>query len=164
MDYVIQDANAAKAKSREEAIRVLAGVKQAHADWLEGHGLRGRKLRNAGTPFRAAYDDLERWLAETAPPKPPKAKIGFVYVIGMDGDPTAVKIGFATKLEDRLSTLQTSSRHTLKILAVAKCTAKTEKDLHHKFAADHIRGEWFRRTEAIEAFIVANAPSVPANH
>ena len=96
MDFVSADAMAAKAKSREEAIRVLAGIKAAHADWLKGHHLSGRALRRAGTPFSEAYDDLERWLQQTAPPKRARPKSGFVYVIGMEDDTTAVKIGFAT--------------------------------------------------------------------
>jgi hypothetical protein len=75
MDHAIADANAAKGKSREDAIRFLWAIKTAHADWLEGHGLTGLNLRRAGTPFRAAYDDLENWLAETAPSKPKHPQI-----------------------------------------------------------------------------------------
>jgi hypothetical protein len=41
----------------------------------------------------------------------------------------------------------------LKVLAVIGGTRAKEKELHRKFAADQIRGEWFRRTQAIEAFI-----------
>lgn len=81
---------------------------------------------------------------------------GFVYVIGMEEDATAVKIGFASNVDDRRSTLQTSSHYTLKILATIKGTRATEKELHCRFESDHIRGEWFRRSEAVEAFIAAN--------
>ena len=59
--------------------------------------------------------------------------------------------------KDRLAALQTSSHHTLKVLATIKATTKLERELHSKFAAAHIRGEWFRRTEAIEAFIASSA-------
>lgn len=157
MDRALEDARAAMAKSREDALQWLSYIKQAHADWLKGHRLSGRKLRDAGTPFRAAYDELEDWLRDNPPPpKPPRPKKGVVYFIGMEGDKSAVKIGFASKLEDRVATLQTSSHHELKVLAAIKGTAKFEKELHRKFAADHIRGEWFRRTEAIEAFIAAS--------
>jgi hypothetical protein len=170
MDVVARDVAAAKAKSRQDTVQLLEGIKAAHADWLEGHNLSGEALRRAGTPFRASYDDLERWLKETAPPKPPKsprAKIGFVYVIGMESDTSAVKIGFANDVDDRRSTLQTSSHHSLRILVAIKAARAMEKELHRRFAADHIRGEWFRRSEAIEAFItraaagVNQAPTLP---
>jgi Meiotically Up-regulated Gene 113 (MUG113) protein len=123
---------------------------------LKGHDLSGKALRRVGTPFSDAYNDVERWLAETAPSKPKRPKRGFVYVIGMVEDATAVKIGFATDVDDRRSTLQTSSHHTLKVLAVVRGTRAMEKELHCRFASDHIRGEWFRRSEAVEAFIAAN--------
>ncbi|TKV73681.1 GIY-YIG nuclease family protein [Bradyrhizobium elkanii] len=71
-----------------------------------------------------------------------------MYVIGMEEDATAVKIGFATDVDDRRSMLQTSSHRTLKVLAFIKGTPAKEKELHRKFAADHIRGEWFRKTQA----------------
>lgn len=127
MDLIDRDVAAAKAKSRDDVLQVFAGVKQGHADWLRSHNLSGRALRRAGSPFSGAYDHLESWLAETAPPKPPRAKSGFVYVIGMEGDTTAVKIGFATNVDDRRSTLQTSSHHTLKVLASIKGTRAREK-------------------------------------
>jgi hypothetical protein len=108
---------------------VFEGIKAAHADWLREHCLSERALRRAGSPFSESYDDLERWLEETAPPKKPRAKSGFVYVIGLTEDPTAVKIGFATDVDDRLSTLQTSSHRTLKVLATIKGTIAMEKKL-----------------------------------
>jgi hypothetical protein len=40
-----------------------------------------------------------------------------------------VKIGFATDVDDRLSTLQTSSHRTLKVLATIKGTIAMEKKL-----------------------------------
>ncbi|SDS47917.1 GIY-YIG nuclease family protein [Bradyrhizobium canariense] len=153
MDFVHRDATEAKKKSREEAKRVFEGIKAAHADWLKEHRLSGRALRRAGSPFSESYDDLERWLEETAPQKKPRAKSGFVYVIGLAEDPTAVKIGFAANVDDRLLTLQTSSHRTLKVLATIKGTIAMERKLHRDFADDHIRGEWFRRSEAIESFV-----------
>jgi hypothetical protein len=163
MDVVARDVANAKAASREEVLRLFEGIKAAHADWLKGHNLSGKALRRAGTPFSEAYDDVECWLTETAPRKRRRQRRGYVYLIGMEEDATAVKIGFATDVDDRRSTLQTSSHYTLKILAVIVGTQATEKELHCKFASDRIRGEWFRRSEAVEAFIVASAgPPVTA--
>jgi len=155
MDIVSREVDAAKAKSREDALRVLKDIKAAHADWLEGHHLSGRALRRAGTPFRFAYDDLEQWLSQTRPTKLTQA--GFVYIVGIEGDPTAVKIGFACRVADRISALQTSSHHCLKVLVAIKATRAREKELHRKFAADRIRGERFRRSEGIDNFIAEHA-------
>jgi hypothetical protein len=96
MDVVAEDVAKAKANSREHVLWLFEGIKEAHAAWLRGHNLSGKALRRAGSPFSEAYDDVERWLAETAPPKPKRPQRGFVYVIGMEEDATAVKIGFAT--------------------------------------------------------------------
>lgn len=157
IDAIDRDMAAAKAKSRDDALRFFNLVKQGHADWLRSHDLSGRALRRAGSPFSAAYDHLEKWLEETKPPRPPRPKRGFVYLIGMEGDDTVVKIGFTIDLDDRLSTLQTSSHRTLKILASISGTYATETELHRRFAADHIRGEWFRLSPEIVAFIAAAA-------
>lgn len=158
IDLIERDVATAKAKGREAAIWMLEQVKRGHSDWLEGHHLSGRALRRAGTPFSAAYDDLEHWLAQTTPRKQARPKRGFVYVIGFEADSTAVKIGFASDVEDRRCTLQTSSHRVLKVLAVINGTIATEKGLHREFAADHIRGEWFRLSPQIEVFIAQNSP------
>lgn len=158
MDRTRQDARAAMAKSREDAVHWLAHLRQAHVDWYKDSRPSKRELQKLSTPFSAAIRELEDWLeANPPPPKPPRPKKGVVYFIGMESDKSAVEIGFASKIEDRLSSLQTSSHHKLKVLAAINGTAKLEKELHRKFAGDHIRGEWFGRTEAIEAFIAANA-------
>ena len=76
MDVVARDVAAAKAQCREAAIQMLDRVKAAHADWLEGHNLKGKALRRAATSFSAAYDDLENWVGKTAPAKHPRTKFG----------------------------------------------------------------------------------------
>lgn len=158
MDRALDDAREAIAKSREDAVVWLAHMKQAHADWYRDSRPSKRELRKLSTPFSAAIRELEMWLETSPPPpKPPRPKKGVVYFIGMEGDHSAVKIGFAAEIESRLSSLQTSSHHKLTVLATIKGTAKLEKALHRKFAADRIRGEWFYRTEAIEAFIKSDA-------
>ena len=159
-----QDSRKAMVSSRGEAIHWLKQMKQAHVDWYSDSRPSKRELQKLSTPFSAAIRELEDWLHDTQPPPSPKQKrlhnrSGVVYFIGMEGDNSAVKIGFASKIEDRLSSLQTSSHHTLKVLATIKATTKLEKELHHKFAADRIRGEWFRRTQALETFITTTHSS-----
>lgn len=125
MDRAVEDARKAMAKSREDAIHWLAQMKQAHADWYRDSRPSKRELQKLSTPFSAAIRELENWLeANPPPPKPPRPKKGVVYFIGMESDNSAVKIGFAGKIEDRLSSLQTSSHHTLKVLATINATAK----------------------------------------
>lgn len=161
MDRALEDARKAMARSREDAVRWLAHMKQAHADWYSDSRPSKRELQKLNTPFRAAIRELEIWLEANPPPsKPTRPKKGVVYFIGMEGDSSAVKIGFASEIKGRLSSLQTSSHHKLKVLATINGTAKFEKELHRKFAADHIRGEWFRRSEVIEAFITSSSASV----
>lgn len=50
MDAVARDVAAAKAKSREDVLRLFEGIKAAHADWLEDYKLSGKALRRAGAP------------------------------------------------------------------------------------------------------------------
>lgn len=156
-DLLERDAAAAKAKSRDDALRFFNLVKQGHADWLDSYHLTGRTLRRANSPFSETYNALEKWLEDTKPPKPPRPKRGFVYLIGTEGDDAVVKIGFAVDVDDRRATLQTSSHRALKVLATVKGTLATEKEIHRRFAADHIRGEWFRLSPEIVAFIAAAA-------
>lgn len=74
----------------------------------------------------------------------------WVYFID---DGTAIKIGFATDVEKRLLGLQTSSHRTLTVLLVVMGSRQLERRLHRKFRSDHIRGEWFHRSDALLAFI-----------
>lgn len=66
MEAAARDVAAAKNMPRDRAMRVLAALKAAHADWFEDHHLSTRELRRAGSPFTAAYNDLERWLQGAA--------------------------------------------------------------------------------------------------
>ncbi|WP_051057037.1 GIY-YIG nuclease family protein [Bradyrhizobium yuanmingense] len=153
IDMISRDMAVAKAASREHVVRFLDLVKQGHADWLSSHNLRGRALRRAGSPFSEAYDHLEKWLAENAPPKKPRSPSGFVYFIGQVENPDVVKIGFATDVAERLATLQTGSPFTLTLVASFPGTMKAEKLLHRQFASDCIRGEWFKFSSAIHALL-----------
>lgn len=60
------------------------------------------------------------------------------------------KIGFASNLNDRLSTLQTSTPFTLRVVVFIPCSiakaVKLETRLHHLFADKNKRGEWFKLT------------------
>jgi hypothetical protein len=84
---------------------------------------------------------------------------GFVYFV-TDGE--AVKIGFSTCVEDRLSAMQTSHPKALTIIGAFPGYVYEESRLHTHFGHLHIRGEWFRPDPAITA-LVAKLETVRRN-
>jgi hypothetical protein len=64
-----------------------------------------------------------------------------------------IKIGFASSLKARLSSLATATPYPLKVLAAIKGDQQTERSLHDRFAAAFHRGEWFRKTPELLTFI-----------
>ncbi|MCX4429455.1 GIY-YIG nuclease family protein [Streptomyces mirabilis] len=74
---------------------------------------------------------------------PASRKPSHVYVIGMEGS-AFVKIGFTTTdPRKRLSSLQTGQPSALRLLWHCDGGATLERDLHRRFHAHHVRGEWF---------------------
>lgn len=70
--------------------------------------------------------------------------MGYIYCIV---DQSArYKLGFAENVEQRLSDLQVGNAELLKIeyRLQVKDARRAETALHNIFAADHIRGEWFK--------------------
>lgn len=65
-----------------------------------------------------------------------------VYFVqaGKDGP---VKIGYAGNVKSRLEQLQCHNAEKLRVLSVIRGSKAVETDLHRKFHAYHIRGEWF---------------------
>ena len=79
------------------------------------------------------------------PPRP-----SFVYFIGC-GD--YIKIGYAASIKMRLSSISTSNPYPLKVLAAVAGGIEVERGLHNRFADSLHRGEWFRKTPELMAFI-----------
>jgi hypothetical protein len=65
----------------------------------------------------------------------------------------AVKIGRAADVNQRMRDLQVSHHLPISPSAVAHGTHATEKRLHRHFAADRIRGEWFKLTPELARLI-----------
>jgi hypothetical protein len=67
---------------------------------------------------------------------------GYVYFIesGFGG---LIKIGYAQDPESRMVRLQTGNPEELHLLAVIQAPSWTERELHDKFKAENITGEWF---------------------
>lgn len=64
----------------------------------------------------------------------------FVYFIEA-GD--CVKIGKSTDVQSRITTLQTASQHTLKLVGLMAGGAREERRLHAAFSEYRTNGEWF---------------------
>jgi hypothetical protein len=66
-----------------------------------------------------------------------------VYMI-QTGDDGPVKIGLTRDVRRRLETLQISSPTRLRLLALFEGSRELECELHRRFAAARIKGEWFK--------------------
>lgn len=64
-----------------------------------------------------------------------------------------IKIGYATDLFNRLRELQIANPHELHILTAIDGTIALEHRLHAIFATERLRGEWFKTSARIRAFI-----------
>ena len=77
-----------------------------------------------------------------------------VYFAAIDGDDSAVKIGrTSTTLEDRMSSLQTAHYRDYVVVASVRLPFRAEGKIHRALSADHIRGEWFRRSDKVNRLI-----------
>lgn len=61
----------------------------------------------------------------------------------------AVKIGTSNNPAKRLAELQTASPEPLELLGTIFGDSEKEEELHQRFSAKRIRGEWFRADEAM---------------
>lgn len=78
---------------------------------------------------------------------------GLVYFIAARQS-GMVKIGFTSKTaQERLAGLQTGSSETLEVLATIPGSTKDESELHRRFSALRITGEWFKLEGALRSFI-----------
>ncbi len=66
---------------------------------------------------------------------------GYVYLVRAADGP--IKIGTATDPRSRLESLQTAHHEALELLAVIPGGYSLERLLHHHFAPNRIRGEWY---------------------
>lgn len=75
-----------------------------------------------------------------------------IYFIGTK---SYVKIGSANDVTKRLNTLQTAHPETLEVLAtIPNVDREVEYDLHKMFDGDRLRGEWFKLSLDLRAFII----------
>lgn len=101
-----------------------------------------------GTPLwnrKILYETLEILRIRTD-----KVSPGFVYFMEM-GD--FIKIGWSTWPESRRADLQTSNPYDIKLLGAFPGSIHSEAGLHTMFASLRGRGEWFRKSDGLLAYI-----------
>ena len=137
------------------ALGVIA--KRVAHDLRELHRER-EELVQASTDLQGAIRALEG-LREDAGDLQASPKRGFVYLISR-GD--AAKIGFSEKHPrlSRLPELQVASPEELSLVGLVYGSTRDERELHRRFQAHHVRGEWFRLSEEIIHYFRENGLSL----
>lgn len=64
-----------------------------------------------------------------------------------------IKIGYSSNVQKRLKALSTGCPDGLDLLCVIKGDQKLEGKIHQRFAADRVKGEWFKPSPSILSFI-----------
>lgn len=81
-----------------------------------------------------------------------EGKPDMVYLVGMEGDDKAVKIGHSTDAYARLGEYQAGNCLKLKVLALIPGGQQKEQQLHQKHIKEHPThyvGEWFQKSPGI---------------
>jgi hypothetical protein len=89
------------------------------------------------------------------PPPRREAAPTFVYFARAAGGP--IKIGLSRSPQLRIDHLATGSPEDLRLLAVVPGNRERERQLHERFAAHRVRGEWFAPEPELLDFIGALA-------
>jgi hypothetical protein len=101
----------------------------------------------------AQREELDRRLKEILAEPLPRVTIYFIEAGNY------VKIGMtAGDVRLRLANLATSHYEDLRLLATIEAPASLEFELHQRFAACRVRGEWFQKSDDLLAFIEAIKP------
>jgi hypothetical protein len=83
----------------------------------------------------------------------PAKKRGYIYFL-LSEKMGAVKIGFTRgKIEGRLREWRTWHPYDFDMLKLLEGTMIEERKLHKRFSKDKIRGEWFKYSPEIKAYI-----------
>jgi hypothetical protein len=80
-----------------------------------------------------------------------------VYFIQKSGDDTQVKVGASRNLSARMTALG-DSLGEIDLIGTLPGDEPTERMIHRLFDAEKLGGEWFRRSDKVNAFIAENFP------
>lgn len=67
-----------------------------------------------------------------------------------------VKIGYADDPKSRIQSIQTSSPYKLEVLLIIDGNFEVERELHDRFQAYRITGEWFEYVDELSSFVKEN--------
>ncbi|MCP3476109.1 GIY-YIG nuclease family protein [Bradyrhizobium sp. CCGUVB1N3] len=154
--------------SIDDAVSTITSSREAYAKLRNGTD---QPLAHEATVARLAYgypkerpermdcfdDDVRRQCLRVINEiysRPVKPSGSVVYLISTD-NPAFVKIGFTTRLEDRLRSLRTASHVEPTIHLTIPGTQSLEQELHSRFEAARFNREWFRLTDDIKTFIAS---------
>ena len=130
------------------------GLFQIRIDWMHSisktiHPIPSSRI---STQLEALGFHLSSVILDDVIPKNP----GCVYFLQQDkGDP--IKIGKAQNIEKRFSDIQNMLPVRLRVLATIPGGFELEGQLHKRFAASRLHGEWFRPTPGLLALIQEHA-------
>lgn len=110
---------------------------------------RGRRLRMAEERMAAhlAKVEAEQLQRQQQALRDAQAN-AFVYFI-VDWQRRVVKIGVSQSPQKRLKDLQTSNPHPLELAAIVPGGFALERELHERYTAYRLSGEWFQLTQEI---------------
>lgn len=104
---------------------------------------------DAAIGYRASLDP------NTCRPRFVTARAG-VYFVQVAAEERPIKIGHARNILVRFRALQSAIPWSLSFLGYIPGDLETEATLHERFAAAHLRGEWFRPSVELLTFIREN--------
>lgn len=85
---------------------------------------------------------------------------GWIYVIRMNMQSSAVKIGWAVDPMKRMTTLQTGNPVELELVSIVPGAVVAEKAIHKRLSHSRVRGEWFIGSDAWAVVEALNAYSM----
>lgn len=91
----------------------------------------------------------------------PRSVVYFISARGPADFPVKIGITTPTGLVSRLECIQTALPYTLELLATTHGGVEREAEIHAQFAHLRLRGEWFRRSYALNGFIRETGTVVP---
>ena len=78
---------------------------------------------------------------------------GICQIYFMQAGNGPIKIGFSTNIKSRLPEIQRWHPEEIRLLKMVTGRIEGERDIHRLFKEDRIRGEWFKPSEKLMAFI-----------
>jgi hypothetical protein len=105
--------------------------------WEQNSTGKGTLMHRSASEVQDEPQPLSKWLSEDKP-----------FAAG-----DAVKIGRTKNFETRLRFIRGHNHEKVECLALLKGQGWREKELHKRFRAVRLRGEWFARCEQIAAEI-----------